>query len=99
MGFKSINLRNTNERQEGMTYGTVPMSHFLSEVSTLIVSNPFPRPPEAKHLCGQSASDNSKSFGHLPFDRSLIQNGSSFRRRADARNVKQQLILFLHAAR
>ena len=28
MGFKSINLRNTNERQEGMTYGTVPMSHF-----------------------------------------------------------------------
>lgn len=28
MGFKSINLRNTNERQEGMTHGTVPMSHF-----------------------------------------------------------------------
>ena len=26
--LKSINLRNTNERQEGMEYGIVPMAHF-----------------------------------------------------------------------
>ncbi|MDC2974363.1 UDP-N-acetylglucosamine 2-epimerase (non-hydrolyzing) [Candidatus Pelagibacter sp.] len=28
LNFKAINLRNTNERQEGMSYGIAPMAHF-----------------------------------------------------------------------
>ena len=28
MGFKAINLRSTNERQEGFEFGAVPMTHF-----------------------------------------------------------------------
>tara|TARA_B100001175_G_C19489172_1_gene631613 strand:- start:942 stop:2060 length:1119 start_codon:yes stop_codon:yes gene_type:complete len=31
MNFKAINLRSTNERQEGMNYGAVPMVHFNVE--------------------------------------------------------------------
>ena len=31
MNFKAINLRNTNERQEGMNHGAVPMVHFDKE--------------------------------------------------------------------
>ena len=28
MGFSAINLRSTNERQEGFEFGAVPMTHF-----------------------------------------------------------------------
>ena len=28
LNFSAINLRNTNERQEGMVYGIAPMVHF-----------------------------------------------------------------------
>ena len=28
MDFAAVNLRYTNERQEGMVYGAVPMTHF-----------------------------------------------------------------------
>ena len=28
LGFDAINLRSTNERQEGMAYGIAPMVHF-----------------------------------------------------------------------
>ncbi len=39
MGFKAINLRSTNERQEGMEYGVVPMCHFdLESIEKLISS-------------------------------------------------------------
>ena len=35
--LKSINLRNTNERQEGMEYGIVPMAHFdIVKINNLI---------------------------------------------------------------
>lgn len=37
MNFKAINLRHTNERQEGMTFGAVPMIHFdLNKLEHLI---------------------------------------------------------------
>ena len=32
MGFKAINLRSTNERQEGFEFGAVPMVHFDIEI-------------------------------------------------------------------
>ncbi len=32
MGFKAINLRSTNERQEGFEFGAVPMAHFNIEI-------------------------------------------------------------------
>ena len=39
MGLNSINLRNTNERQEGMTYGAVPMSHFnLRNIEQVLIN-------------------------------------------------------------
>ena len=35
--LKAINLRNTNERQEGMNYGAVPMVHFnIERIENLI---------------------------------------------------------------
>ena len=35
--LKSINLRNTNERQEGMEYGIVPMAHFdIGKIRNLV---------------------------------------------------------------
>lgn len=37
MNFKAINLRNTNERQEGMSHGAVPMVHFdIDKIENLI---------------------------------------------------------------
>ena len=37
MNFKAINLRSTNERQEGMNHGAVPMVHFnLERIENLI---------------------------------------------------------------
>jgi len=37
MNFSAINLRSTNERQEGMNYGAVPMVHFnLEKIENLI---------------------------------------------------------------
>lgn len=37
MGFKAINLRTTNERQEGMEYGVLPMTHFdIDKISSAI---------------------------------------------------------------
>jgi len=37
MNFKAINLRNTNERQEGMNHGAVPMVHFnIERIENLI---------------------------------------------------------------
>jgi UDP-N-acetylglucosamine 2-epimerase (non-hydrolysing) len=38
MGFEAINLRSTNERQEGMEYGAVPMSHFDLEMIEGLIS-------------------------------------------------------------
>ena len=38
MGFEAINLRSTNERQEGMEYGAVPMSHFDLEMIESLIS-------------------------------------------------------------
>ena len=38
MGFKAINLRSTNERQEGMEHGVVPMCHFDIENIEKIIS-------------------------------------------------------------
>ncbi len=38
MGFKAINLRTTNERQEGIESGVVPMSHFNIENIEKIIS-------------------------------------------------------------
>ncbi len=37
MGFDAINLRPTNERQEGMEYGIVPMSHFDLDIITGLI--------------------------------------------------------------
>jgi UDP-N-acetylglucosamine 2-epimerase len=37
MNFRAINLRSTNERQEGMNFGAVPMVHFnLNKIENLI---------------------------------------------------------------
>lgn len=37
LNFKAINLRNTNERQEGMGYGIAPMAHFdVAKINYLI---------------------------------------------------------------
>ena len=38
MNFKAINLRSTNERQEGFEYGAVPMTHFNIEVIDKLLS-------------------------------------------------------------
>ena len=38
MGFKAINLRSTNERQEGFEFGAVPMAHFNIELIDKILS-------------------------------------------------------------
>ena len=38
MGLNAINLRNTNERQEGMSYGVVPMTHFDIELIEQVLS-------------------------------------------------------------
>ena len=42
MGLKSINLRNTNERQEGMSFGTVPMTLFNIDIINQILKNNKP---------------------------------------------------------
>ena len=39
MGFKAINLRSTNERQEGFEVGAVPMTHFDIDLVAKILSN------------------------------------------------------------
>ncbi len=38
MGFDAINLRSTNERQEGIEYGVVPMTHFDIDKIDMIIS-------------------------------------------------------------
>lgn len=38
MGFKAINLRSTNERQEGFEFGAVPMAHFNLEIIDKVLS-------------------------------------------------------------
>ena len=38
MGFKAINLRSTNERQEGFEFGAVPMTHFDTDLVAKILS-------------------------------------------------------------
>lgn len=39
MGLSAINLRNTNERQEGMSYGMAPMTHFDTNLIDQILKN------------------------------------------------------------
>ena len=37
MDFAAVNLRYTNERQEGMVYGAVPMTHFnIDKIENII---------------------------------------------------------------
>ena len=38
LGFDAINLRSTNERQEGMSFGTVPMSGFEFEKIQILIN-------------------------------------------------------------
>ena len=39
MGFSAVNLRSTNERQEGFEFGAVPMTHFDIDLVAKILSN------------------------------------------------------------
>ena len=48
MGFDAINLRQTNERQEGMEYGIVPMSHFDLDIITGLIDIKFKKKPSKR---------------------------------------------------
>ena len=54
LNFSAINLRNTNERQEGMAYGIAPMVHFdYDKIDTLIdymKDNNF-KTPVSDYIC------------------------------------------------
>ena len=44
MGFNAINLRSTNERQEGFQYGVVPMVHFdIDKINKILTSTTKPK--------------------------------------------------------
>ena len=44
MGFNAINLRSTNERQEGFQYGVVPMVHLLfDKINKILTSTTKPK--------------------------------------------------------
>ena len=65
LNFSAINLRSTNERQEGMSYGTVPMVHFDLNIIRNVINFSLKNHKNKRKIPDYESPDFSKVFYNI----------------------------------
>ena len=65
LNFSAINLRSTNERQEGMSYGTVPMVHFDLNIIRNVINFSLKNHKNKRKILDYESPDFSKVFYNI----------------------------------